>query len=183
MPLPETLLGKGPCGLSEKWALSLVTSQLIVLLASVVNTDPRIRMIARGISPLTLISGWRSEAAQLRLAREGRPAAIPALSTHLSCPSTGADLRLCGFMDPFNSARDNAVWAYVGEAAEKIGLRWGGGSPRSSGLPSDFNHFDLGPRSGQQQDVLVTPNEAERIESFQRCIKNASMRGLCFSLR
>lgn len=89
---------------------------------------------------LTIISGYRTCEEQMELAAAGRPAASCQRSTHVSCPATGADLRMDGL--PAASLK-----LELGRLARLFGLRWGGGSPSdSSGIPSDWNHFDLGPR-------------------------------------
>jgi len=90
---------------------------------------------------LSIISGFRTREHQEQLAAEGRPAADPDLSTHCSCPATGADLRVNGV------ETGNYEKALFGESAVRAGLRWGGGSPAPDGIPSDWNHVDLGPRS------------------------------------
>lgn len=89
----------------------------------------------------SIISGFRTRAQQLQLAREGRPAADPDVSTHCSCPATGVDCRLNG-VEPGNYEK-----ALFGEAAVRVGLRWGGGSPAPDGIPVDWNHLDTGPRT------------------------------------
>lgn len=101
---------------------------------------------------LTIISGGRSRAEQDRLSREGRPTADYNLSTHASEDeagcfrfATGADLRP-------TVAPVNAVRAQFGQAAVFAGLRWGGrsdggGIDPETGIPSDWQHVDLGPRS------------------------------------
>lgn len=90
---------------------------------------------------LSIISGYRSPEHQLALRAEGRPAADPDLSTHCSCPATGADLWP-------DVAPTGDVKGELGRAAYLARLRWGGGSPvdPQTGIPSDWNHVDLGPR-------------------------------------
>jgi len=90
---------------------------------------------------ISIISGYRTVEQQLELKRVGRPAASPELSNHCSCPATAADLST-------SVATSEVVKAYLGEAATIAGLRWGGGSPvdPDTGIPSDWNHVDLGPR-------------------------------------
>lgn len=89
---------------------------------------------------LAVISGYRTPAAQQRLEDQGRPTAPVELSTHTICPARGADLRMEGFAAPVLKQK-------FGEAAILAGLRWGGGSSiDSGGIPSDWNHVDLGPR-------------------------------------
>lgn len=92
--------------------------------------------------PLTILSGRRTEEEQDSLRAEGLPTAPNHLSTHLSCPvATGADLSM-------GITPDNGVKLAFGLAAVQAGLRWGGGSrvDPDTGIPSDWNHVDLGPR-------------------------------------
>jgi len=89
-----------------------------------------------------VISGYRTIEKQLRLARAGRPAVDPRLSTHTSCPSTGADFRVSGLLS-------TTIKRSFANAARTAGLRVGGGSsidPRT-GIHSDWNHLDLGRRA------------------------------------
>lgn len=89
-----------------------------------------------------LISGYRTRAEQDALRQAGRPAAPDRLSTHRTCPATGADLRLV--RPPFPTTDTKAA---LGVGVTAVGLRWGGGSPTDeSGIPHDWNHVDLGPR-------------------------------------
>lgn len=89
---------------------------------------------------VSIISGYRTPEQQEALRQAGRPAAHPDRSTHLACPATGADLRL-------SVTPTTAIKARFGQAAIRAGLRWGGGSPvDDNGIPSDWNHVDLGPR-------------------------------------
>jgi len=126
--LPEKVRGDW-CGLARRWLLS---PELARKLAT---------MGARAPFPIQIISGHRSREKQIALKREGRPAADPDRSTHCSCPATGADVWP-------GIAVTRVVQAQLGEAGTIAGLRWGGGSPvdPSTGIPSDWNHFDLGPR-------------------------------------
>lgn len=91
---------------------------------------------------IQIISGFRTVAEQIELGRQGRPAADPSRSTHTTCPATGIDFRINGFVTTLMKAR-------FGTIAVMNGLRWGGGSPvdPSTGIPSDWNHVDLGPRT------------------------------------
>jgi uncharacterized protein YcbK (DUF882 family) len=87
-----------------------------------------------------IISGYRTVAEQRGLERQGRPTADPGVSTHTSCPATGVDLSL-GF------GVTRAEKATFGRIVVMHGLRWGGGSPVDDvGIPSDWNHVDVGPR-------------------------------------
>jgi len=104
----------------------------------------RLRRMQEGF-PVTLkiISGQRTPEQQDALRDAGRPTAPNHLSTHLSCPlSTGADLTP-------STGIDNGVILQFGQAATSAGLRWGGGSPvdPDTGIPSDWNHVDTGPRA------------------------------------
>ncbi len=90
---------------------------------------------------ISIISGYRTPETQEALRRAGRPTAHPDLSTHLSCPATGVDLWP-------DVAVTDVVKATLGATAVQIGFRWGGGSQvDENGIPSDWNHFDLGPRA------------------------------------
>lgn len=87
----------------------------------------------------SIISGYRTPEEQDRLRAEGRPTAPNECSTHLTCPATGADVRV----HTFPTRAIKATW---GRIATEEGLRWGGGSPPDdAGIPSDWNHVDLGP--------------------------------------
>ena len=93
-----------------------------------------------GGSPVSIVSGWRSQNEQRRLHRLGRPSAPDQLSTHRSCPATGVDISL-GVM-PTNFQK--ATW---GRFTLIHGLRWGGGGPVfETGIPVDWPHVDTGPR-------------------------------------
>jgi hypothetical protein len=92
-----------------------------------------------GLGSLRIISGFRTADEQNQLDRDGRPAAPDHLSTHRNCPATGADLEL-----PI--AVDRSSQLELGYLVLQTGLRWGGGSPVQDGVPSDWNHVDLGPR-------------------------------------
>lgn len=90
---------------------------------------------------VSIISGYRSPEEQNALREAGRPTAANDRSTHLSCPATGADLRVHA------AELDDAVKIAFGVAAVSAGLRWGGGSAvNDKGIPSDWNHVDMGPR-------------------------------------
>jgi len=136
MMLPESL-PQGPtdqavCQLAARWRIA---PALAYKLASMQERIPGVR--------LQIISGFRTRDEQVALGRAGRPTADPDVSTHTSCPATGADLRFSD-LSPGNVEK-----AMFGEAATASGLRWGGGSPvdPATGIPSDWNHVDLGPRT------------------------------------
>lgn len=90
---------------------------------------------------VSIISGYRSPEKQRELKRQGRPAAPVDVSNHTSCPATAVDVRI-------GLAPTNVMKAILGRIAVEEGLRWGGGSPVNpeTGIPSDWNHFDVGPR-------------------------------------
>lgn len=128
--IPETLTPTmDACDLARKW---IITPDLATRLLD---------MAGRLEFPVQIISGWRSKDVQEDLIRTGK-GAPDEVSTHRSCPATGADLW------PIIAVTD-VVKARLGEAAFSAGLRWGGGSPPdpSTGIPSDWNHVDLGPRA------------------------------------
>jgi len=88
-----------------------------------------------------ITSGLRTDQEQDDLRAQGRPTADNDRSTHLSCPATGADIRL-GFLP---TRVQIAIW---GRTIVMNGLRWGGGgSVDEGGIPVDWQHADLGPRS------------------------------------
>lgn len=129
--LPERIrMDTDPCDLSSRWLISPTLSSRFIQTAARLPFD------------MSIISGYRTVQRQMELMREGRPAANPLRSTHTSCPATGADVRLGVAVTPLIQAR-------FGLAAVESGLRWGGGSPvdPETGIPSDWNHVDLGPRA------------------------------------
>lgn len=102
-----------------------------------------IRMVPLLPYRIKVISGYRTVDQELALHSEGRPTpSSPELSTHTSCPATGADLWPSIAVIPTTKAA-------IGYAAGRVGLRWGGGSTPDpeTGIPLDWNHVDLGPRS------------------------------------
>jgi len=94
-----------------------------------------------------IISGFRTEQEQARLRKAGRPTASDELSTHRSCLATGVDVDL-GFLI------SNGLKVLWGTNVVFAGLRWGGGSPIDveTGIPSDWNHVDAGPRRAARTD-------------------------------
>lgn len=123
---PET----DPCQLATHW---LIAEQLARAL---------VEMTRELAFPLRINSGYRTAEQQQQLREQGRPTAPDNLSTHLTCPATGADVEPA-------IAHTNYTIAEMGAAGVKQGLRWGGGSPTDpeTGIPSDWVHFDLGPRN------------------------------------
>jgi len=133
MPIPErigSVTGLDPCDVAMRWGISYELSERLSQGAD------------RLEFPVAIISGLRTAAQQEALRRGGRPTAPPAVSTHLSCPASGADLMP-------QIAVTNVVKARLGTEMTLAGLRWGGGSSPDpdTGIPSDWNHFDLGPRA------------------------------------
>lgn len=132
MKIPQSLNGAGCFELVERWGISPELAVRLMLMADTFKM--------RTSAGLRIISGWRSAEEQSALETAGRPAARDDLSTHRACPATGADLQPELALTP-------SVKLLFGEAAMMSGLRWGGGSPRDAdGLPTDWNHVDLGPR-------------------------------------
>ena len=135
MPLPEIIRPEIDqdelCVFARKWGVSQE------LAARIVHGASRLEFRVQ------IISGHRTPEEQVELGRRGRPTAPVDVSTHTSCPATGADLR------PL-TAVTNVVKARLGTEMHLAGLRWGGGSAidPETGIPSDWNHFDLGPRHG-----------------------------------
>lgn len=128
--IPPDMWGEQLCEFADRWKLDLELA----------------RALSQGASflpyPIQIISGYRTPAEQDALRQEGKPAAPNDVSTHLACPSQGADV-----WTPTVTPTD-MVKAAVGEAMVRAGLRWGGGStPDGAGIPSDWNHFDFGPRT------------------------------------
>lgn len=132
LKLPQSILGATCEGLSSRWQIEPE------LATRLMRMDRFFRELA-GVG-LQIISGYRTAEEQNTLDRDGRPAAPDHLSTHRECPATGADLQP-------ETAATLALKGKFGAAARYAGLRWGGGSPPDrDGLPSDWNHVDLGPR-------------------------------------
>ena len=130
MSLPQTIDPHGdPCDLVERWTLEQELADRLTLMAGMVPF------------PIQIFSGFRTAAEQDQLREEGRPAAPNELSNHLACPSRAADVKP-------QIAAVPMVIAQLGSAAVHAGLRWGGGSPvdPETGIPSDWQHVDLGPR-------------------------------------
>lgn len=119
-----------PCRLSREWRISLELSERLVSMATTFEGTGH---------GLQIISGYRTCEEQQLLGERGRPAAPCDVSTHVSCPATGADLRVSGFAT-------RQLKLELGRAAQLAGLRWGGGSEIQDGIPLDWNHVDLGPR-------------------------------------
>jgi len=69
-----------------------------------------------------ITSGARTREQQDQLRRQGRPAAADDVSTHRSCPATGADI----WLGPAPTRVLKATW---GRIVTFNGLRWGGWVP------------------------------------------------------
>ena len=115
------------------------------------GVDPRLADIVAGAAAeisnstgrtLRIISGFRTDETQRQLIADGRGAAPVGLSNHTVCPSRAVDVSI-------GAAPTNVQKALLGSIMVFAGLRWGGGSPvdPKTGIPSDWNHFDLGPRN------------------------------------
>ena len=135
MRVPQSLSGSTCEDLVSRWQIDPRLAVKLLLLERLWEWRfPR-------LGSLRIISGWRSYEQQRDLELEGRPAAPDDVSTHRSCPATGADLAL-----PI--AIDDYVKLELGQLVNQAGLRWGGGGPRDArGLPVDWPHVDLGPRA------------------------------------
>lgn len=138
-PVPDELTEGSICTFRDTWKISTDLAEKLV----VMNMHCRRYY---GFS-LNIISGWRSVERQIELRSEGRPAADPSVSTHCSCPATGADLETVPAAVDMQG-KTNIMKLQFGQAARMAGLRWGGGSPQdpNTGIPSDWNHVDTGPR-------------------------------------
>ena len=129
----ETLAGKDPCELARKWGVDLGTMSRLVLSAEDFQRET--------LGEASIISGWRTKREQETLGRSGRPAAPDNLSTHRSCPATGADIGFSRFL----VTTEKHIW---GRIVFMNGLRWGGGSELDDELiPLDWHHIDRGPRT------------------------------------
>jgi hypothetical protein len=136
MKLPQSLNGSTCMDLVGRWGIAPELAIRLMLTAD--------NFRARTGAGLRIISGFRSSGEQAELDRAGRPAAADELSTHRTCPATGADVQP-------ELAVTTSVKVLLGEAAMMSGLRWGGGGPRSDdGIPVDWNHLDLGPRAASR---------------------------------
>lgn len=118
-----------PCQLSQRWKVTPTLARKLIVVGS------------RTPFPVSIISGFRTVMSQDLLRASGRPTADNDRSTHLTCPATGADLRIA-------IAVTRVTKAILGTEIVRAGLRWGGGSPvdPETGIPTDWNHADEGPR-------------------------------------
>lgn len=131
-PERERINDADDCQLAAQWQVDPDTMRRVWLAAQDFTAETGI--------PVDIISGYRTQRQQRELGRRGRPTAPDRVSTHRSCPATGVDIQL-GLL-PSNLTK--STW---GQWAFRHGLRWGGGSRLlESGLPSDWQHVDRGPR-------------------------------------
>lgn len=122
-----------PCAVSMDWGIALALAERVVLTAAYFSESTG--------RDFDIISGLRSCSEQQLLEERGRPAAPCELSNHTVCPARAVDVRIEGY-----PARVLVI--ALGVAATAAGLRWGGGGPTDDdGVPLDWNHFDLGPRT------------------------------------
>ena len=132
MPEREAIRGSDFCDLAVRWQVDPETMWRLVAAAEDYWRE------TRGV--VELVSGFRTRAEQARLSKAGRPTAPDELSTHRSCPATGADVSL-GFLP---TRIQKAIW---GRIVVMNGLRWGGGGAvDEGGIPFDWQHLDRGPR-------------------------------------
>ena len=132
MPEREAVDVADWCRQAGRWKIDGNTMRRLALSAEEFEQEPR--------QEVSIVSGFRTFAEQEALRRAGRPTAPDELSTHRSCPATGADVSL-GFAP---TRIQKAIW---GRIVVMNGLRWGGGGPvDDGGIPLDWQHVDRGPR-------------------------------------
>lgn len=152
MPLPETLAtDKNICDFAARWTLRLDVAAAALSLARAILANSQLRALIASAEAIKIISGYRTEDEQDSIRNSGSTTTVAprGMSTHTSCPATGFDLRIEGWMGQPGSDRIEAIglWKAIGEIGQRMGLRWGGGSRLTQyGIPLDYNHFDLGPR-------------------------------------
>ena len=132
MPERELVTDADACDLALRWGLDFRFAEKLLLSAQDFEAETR--------AAVTILSGYRTKAEQDRLRKRGRPAAPDGISTHRSCPATGADVSL-GF------AATTTIKHIWGRILFMNGLRFGGGSSLDDDLlPTDWQHVDAGPR-------------------------------------
>jgi len=137
MPERERITLENWCQLAVKWGVSTTTMRKVAAAAALFSEMTG----TPGDSRVWIVSGARTDAEQNALRRSGRPAAANNRSTHLTCPATGVDISLG--LGP--SRMEMVLW---GDLAVRQGLRWGGGGEVNEvGVPVDWQHVDLGPRT------------------------------------
>jgi len=133
LPAREIITDAGECDLVARWKVAPDTIRRLLLAA-----EDFLQETGRRV---WIISGWRSQAEQSRLRRQGRPTAADELSTHRSCPATGVDISLGLLPSTFHKI----TW---GRVALYRGLWWGGRGPvDEDGIPIDWRHVDTGQRT------------------------------------
>ncbi len=127
-PTPEA------CNTAARWGITLEAAERYESAAPEIHNETG--------RTVRIISGFRSDAKQLQLLREGKTNLGPDRSTHTVCPAGAIDVLI-------GAAPTNVQKALLGRVMVFNGFRWGGGSPvdPATGIPQDWNHFDLGPRS------------------------------------
>lgn len=140
--IPERIPTGGPgedvteklCSFAAKWRISSDLARKLLELQAAIAPQ------------LQIVSGYRTPSEQQALIDSGEQAAAVNVSTHCSCPATGADVQVIGWTK--RTAPLEVRRVFVG-AARLVGLRVGGGSKADpkTGLPTDWNHVDLGPRT------------------------------------
>jgi hypothetical protein len=123
------------CSFAHRWTLEVELARKLICAAR----DLPFR--------IQIISGFRTREQQEALIREEGSLAAPVnLSTHCACPAQGADIHIVG-VDP--RANGGYAMALAMVHAIRCGLRVGGGGPvDEQNRPVDWNHWDLGPRTG-----------------------------------
>jgi len=124
-----------PCDLMVEWKASDQLATALKRMNDFFFADTR-----HNLRVLSIFRTIREQEALIR--RKESNVASLTTSTHVTCPATGADLWIVG-MFPIVSTK-----LLFGRAARLALLRWGGGSTvdPDTGIPSDWNHVDLGPR-------------------------------------
>ena len=148
----EVITDSNPCDLAYRWSVAPRLMEKVFTAATLFEIEARI-LGKMGSPTVSIVSGFRTKAEQDALRMSGRPAAPDDRSTHRSCPATGIDISLGNLP----TIAQKIAW---GRNVMMQGLRWGGGSPVDgspilgpngnillNGIPSDWQHVDLGPRS------------------------------------
>jgi hypothetical protein len=147
----ELILDSSPCDLALTWNVDPRLTEKVFTAALLFQLEASV-LGKMGSPKVWIISGARTKAEQDALRLEGRPTAREEVSTHRTCPATGMDISL----GSLPTLEQKVAW---GRTVMMQGLRWGGGSPLDgpaipgpggtillNGIPSDWQHVDLGPR-------------------------------------
>lgn len=137
MKMPQSLSGSSCEELVERWGIAPELAASLIMLETMWEAR------FPGLGSLRIISGFRTAEEQEALLEDpGSRATAVRLSTHTSCPATGADLTIPIAVDDLAKLEFGTLVLTVPGR-----LRWGGGSPLDEkGIPADWNHVDLGPR-------------------------------------